>query len=331
MISEYDLRQISLMQDRIRQYKEGKIEIEQLINDLNSLVNCLEDIDENWRNDFSSAWFILEVEYASMLNDNKTSFDDRAMSEINRALKELDILINKINEDGVQNIIFEDSFVLDIKEEKTRITIKLDALIKDQDGNLKDHNIGLVFNNIDKYEWVQKRMKPIYGKNDEEIDYGEIDNFSYNENRYIISGEWGEIIIYSVNKPYIIWYYSIAYSELNLLSFPDSQVLEIKINTENKLLSLSVDNAYLDQNAGVNTDSGILTINDWEQFETKIYSSEGEWCNDFDELKDIGEFLVSDGQIKLRGFGKRTGQWVEYIFSNAKANFIYNREDDIRI
>jgi hypothetical protein len=330
MISEYDLRQISLMQDRIRQYKEGKIEIEQLINDLNSLVNCLEDIDENWRNDFSSAWFILEVEYASMLNDNKTSFDDRAMAKINRTLNELDILINKINENGVQNIIFEDSFVLDIKEEKTKIIIELDALIKDQDGNSKDHNIGLVFDNIYKYEWVQKRMKPIYSKNGE-IDYGEIDNFSYNENQYIVSGEWGEIIIYSVDKPYIIWRYSIAYSELGLLSFPDAQVLEIKINTENKLLSLSVDNAYLDKNAGVNIDGGILTINDWEQFETKIYSPEREWYNDFDELKDIGEFTVSDGQIKLKGFGKRTGQWVEYIFSNAQANFIYNSEDDVKI
>ena len=117
---------------------------------------------------------------------------------------------------------------------------------------------------------------------------------------------------------------TIAYSELSLLSFPDSQVLEIKINTENKLLSLSVDNAYLDRNSGINIDGGILTINDWEQFEAKIYSSEGGWYNEFDELKDIGEFTVSDGQIKLKGFGKKTGQWVEYVFFNPKAYFTYS-------
>ncbi len=117
---------------------------------------------------------------------------------------------------------------------------------------------------------------------------------------------------------------TIAYSELSLLSFPDSQVLKININIENKLLSLSVDNAYLDRNSGINIDGGILTINDWEQFEAKIYSSEGVWSNDFDELKDIGEFTVSDEQIKLKGFGKRTGQWVEYAFSKACAHFTYS-------
>lgn len=96
MISEYNSRQISLMQDRIKQYKEGKIRIDQLINDLEALFNCLEELDENWKDLFLSAWSILEIVYASALFDNKTSLDDNDMIEINRGLKEIDILINSL-------------------------------------------------------------------------------------------------------------------------------------------------------------------------------------------------------------------------------------------
>lgn len=96
MTSEYNLRQIYLMQARIKQYREGQIRIEQLINDLEALLNCLEQIDETWKTDFLCAWDILEIVYASALSDNKTSLDANDMIEINRGLKELDIIINNL-------------------------------------------------------------------------------------------------------------------------------------------------------------------------------------------------------------------------------------------
>lgn len=95
-MSEYNLRQISLMQTRINQYKEGEIRIDQLINDLQALLNCLEEIDENWKDSFLSAWSILEIVYAGALFDNKTNLDDNDMLEVNRGLNELEILINNL-------------------------------------------------------------------------------------------------------------------------------------------------------------------------------------------------------------------------------------------
>ena len=96
MISEYDLRQIYLMEERIKEYKEGKIYIHVLINNLEALANCLEDIDEKWVDDFISVWSVLEIEYASALNNNKKVLDGRAMIEINRSLEELNKLINSL-------------------------------------------------------------------------------------------------------------------------------------------------------------------------------------------------------------------------------------------
>lgn len=96
MISEYNVRQLELMQDKIKQYQEGQIRIDQLIHDLEALFNCLEGIDKTWKGAFLSSWDILEITYASALYNNKNSLDDNDMVEINKGLKELDILINNL-------------------------------------------------------------------------------------------------------------------------------------------------------------------------------------------------------------------------------------------
>ena len=57
-------------------------------------------------------------------------------------------------------------------------------------------------------------------------------------------------------------------------------------------------------------------------FDSKIYSLEGFWDSNFDELKDICEFIVLETEIVLRGFGKETGKWTEYTFLKAQAYFM---------
>lgn len=57
---------------------------------------CLEEVDNNWKEEFLLAWDILEIEYASALNDNKKILDDRAVNEINKSLIGLEKLINNL-------------------------------------------------------------------------------------------------------------------------------------------------------------------------------------------------------------------------------------------
>lgn len=94
MTSEYNLRQIVLMRDKIKQYQEGQIRIDQLIHDLEALFNCLEEMESSWKSSFLSSWDILEIVYASALYHNKTSLDDHDMSEIDIGLKQLEALLN---------------------------------------------------------------------------------------------------------------------------------------------------------------------------------------------------------------------------------------------
>lgn len=89
---------------------------------------------------------------------------------------------------NIKDIIFENSFILDIRENPNKIIITLDAAINNQNKNVITDLVELKFDNIVKYEWVEKKMRPIYSKNGE-IDYGNIDIFSFAEDRYLLEGE----------------------------------------------------------------------------------------------------------------------------------------------
>lgn len=103
MTSEYNLRQIALMKEAIIKYKEGQIRIDQLIYNLESLFNCLEEMDKAWKSAFLSFWDILEIVYASALYNNKTILDDNDMIEINKGLRGLDALIDNLCNETKKN------------------------------------------------------------------------------------------------------------------------------------------------------------------------------------------------------------------------------------
>lgn len=97
MISEYNIRQINLIKERIIWYKNKKITIDQLVNDLESLLNCLENINEDWKNSFLLVWGELEDIYAFALYENKKQLDDKDIKAINESLVKIDSLLKELN------------------------------------------------------------------------------------------------------------------------------------------------------------------------------------------------------------------------------------------
>ncbi len=82
---------------RLQYFKNEKIGIRRLIDDLESLFNLLEDDinDSNWSDDFLSTWGVLEDEYSSLVCSDKTRFDDEQWDSIVKAVLELENLIQK--------------------------------------------------------------------------------------------------------------------------------------------------------------------------------------------------------------------------------------------
>ena len=84
------------MLSRLQDFKNEKIRIRRLIDDLESLFNLLGDNinDQNWENDFLSTWGILEDEYSSLLFNNKTKFDDKQWDSIVNAVLKLEKIVH---------------------------------------------------------------------------------------------------------------------------------------------------------------------------------------------------------------------------------------------
>ena len=85
-MNNYDLRQIRLMYDKITLYKNGKIKLNFLIDDLRALFDILKE-DYPWRKDFHEAWFTLEQAYAVSLSNNEPiskyqSYIDEGIADI---------------------------------------------------------------------------------------------------------------------------------------------------------------------------------------------------------------------------------------------------------
>lgn len=114
--------------------------------------------------------------------------------------------------EGFKNIYLEDSFLLDVKEDSNSISFFVEAALLN--GHELYHNplkgeahcykkCEIKFPEVKMVNWVKKFFEPVQGC-DEEIDYGNIDNFTFSEAGYHISGEWGDVLIKS-DEPFLIW------------------------------------------------------------------------------------------------------------------------------
>jgi len=67
LVSDYDQRQYNLMHTTIKEYKEGKLSLLELINNLSGLVNNLEVKDKMWEEEFIRFCNNLEIAFAFIL------------------------------------------------------------------------------------------------------------------------------------------------------------------------------------------------------------------------------------------------------------------------
>lgn len=86
-LSDYDVRQLSLMKDIIVSYESNKISLASLIDRLRGLLDCLQSVDESWIQSFHDSWFTLEQVYAVALDqgdtlDNYSEYIDESISNL---------------------------------------------------------------------------------------------------------------------------------------------------------------------------------------------------------------------------------------------------------
>lgn len=90
-----DNRLLKRMLERLKLFKNEKIDIRKLIDDLEGLFNLLSFRDELWEEHFLSTWGVLEDEYSIALDKKQTKLDDNSWKEVVEAVLELDKMIQE--------------------------------------------------------------------------------------------------------------------------------------------------------------------------------------------------------------------------------------------
>jgi hypothetical protein len=108
--------------------------------------------------------------------------------------------------------------------------------------------------------------------------------------------------------------------ELKNLSFPDCIVQDMWINVSDKVAEVKTDTGYLLFDGGTRLKNCHLIIHDWEELQiSRYWANKKKWeklnVEDVERLVDICEFVYGKNVV-FRGFGEKTGQWVEIKFFN---------------
>lgn len=103
----------------------------------------------------------------------------------------------------LSNFYLEDSYVLSIDEVAGSLIFELEAVLtqghpqyeKPKNGEQYCYRkVLLRFSSVDSIEWLDRRLTG-FEDSTGEIDYGNIDSFFRGEDLYVLSGDWGRVII----------------------------------------------------------------------------------------------------------------------------------------
>lgn len=103
--------------------------------------------------------------------------------------------------EGFEALYLEDSYVLGISEEEEIITFYVEAVLTEKHPLYKAPNEDeqycykrgrIVFENIKERNWVS-RSQLEFVDSESDADLGNIDSLKLDNNRYNLSGDWGEL------------------------------------------------------------------------------------------------------------------------------------------
>lgn len=95
LMNDYNQRQFLIMEHKIQSFKEKKIGIQILINDLDALLNTLKSPSQEFLDIFSSKWGVMEDIYSEGLFTNTKRIPRNLELKLNEALNDLENLIKK--------------------------------------------------------------------------------------------------------------------------------------------------------------------------------------------------------------------------------------------
>lgn len=104
------------------------------------------------------------------------------------------------------------------------------------------------------------------------------------------------------------------------LTFPDSEILDWRLDLNQRTLEIQVDEAIYDDDLNVRRlPEGTLRISDWENLEVRSYAGR---TGDKEALVDMIDVHFDENMVRLRGMGSQSNEMVDWIFTKATYSFV---------
>lgn len=97
-LSKYDLKQIRLIKKKINLFENNKLDLFDFVNDLSGLLNALESVSDDWRNDFQNKINILEMIHDSIEDGSISKWKGNFKQDIHKAVSKLKNMVASIIE-----------------------------------------------------------------------------------------------------------------------------------------------------------------------------------------------------------------------------------------
>ncbi|MEO7164609.1 MAG: hypothetical protein ABI041_16935 [Bdellovibrionia bacterium] len=120
-------------------------------------------------------------------------------------------------------------------------------------------------------------------------------------------------------------------SELNELSFPDTEVSDFQLDASERICKISCIDGLLGKSPkGIILNNIAIEIKDYHSLIISEFIENHTLVNDFSQefsLKDICEFNLKESSVTLKGFSKIRGFWTEYVFTGGSLDVAYENAE----
>jgi hypothetical protein len=89
----FDVRQLKLMLEKIREFQAHQISIGSLINDLEALLDCIKHLPKEWLSQMWGQWEILEINYAVVLDKEQHELTQEQAKDVIAAISKIKDLV----------------------------------------------------------------------------------------------------------------------------------------------------------------------------------------------------------------------------------------------
>lgn len=85
-LSNFDLRQIGLIEKKLMLFEGKKIDLFELIKELNAILNALENISDSWKADFQSKFNFLELIHDSIEDGSISRWEGNFKEDLDKTV-----------------------------------------------------------------------------------------------------------------------------------------------------------------------------------------------------------------------------------------------------